>query len=126
MRVWVLAFGIAEQKGIGTRYSWSATEHRPALEQVKAGASATGRTEAVNEMAKVVGRELMTRYLIAFEVAGLLLTAAIVGAIAIAHREEIDPSAARSAPRSAAETGARQTARARRPIAVAAAATEPH
>ena len=42
---------------------------------------------------KVVGRELMTRYMIAFEVAGLLLTAALVGAIAIAHREEIEPKA---------------------------------
>ena len=44
-------------------------------------------------MAKVVGDELMTRYVIAFEVAGLLLTAALVGAIALAHREEIDPAA---------------------------------
>ncbi len=30
----------------------------------------------------------MTRYVVAFEVAGLLLTAALVGAIALAHREE--------------------------------------
>ncbi len=123
----VLAYGISDQKGIGTQYSWAATEHRPILEQVKAGASATGRTEAVNEMAKVVGRELMTRYLIAFEVAGLLLTAAIVGAIAIAHREEVDPSAARSAPRPAQETGAPANGPGSPAVAVAsAAATEHH
>jgi len=123
----VLAYGITEQKGIGTRYSWAATERRPSLEQVKEGATATGRTEAVNEMAKVVGRELMTRYLIAFEVAGLLLTAALVGAIAIAHREEVDPSAARIAPRSAQETGAPANGPGSPAIAVAApAATESH
>ena len=46
-------------------------------------------------MAKVVGDELMTRYVIAFEVAGLLLTVALVGAIAIAHREEAEPARAR-------------------------------
>ena len=44
-------------------------------------------------MAKAVGDELMTRYVIAFEVAGLLLTAALVGAIALAHREEDEPDA---------------------------------
>ena len=32
----------------------------------------------------------MTRYVVAFEVAGLLLTAALVGAIALAHREGDD------------------------------------
>ncbi len=48
-------------------------------------------------MAKVVGDELLTRYVIAFEVAGLLLTAALVGAIALAHREEHEPGARRTA-----------------------------
>jgi NADH:ubiquinone oxidoreductase subunit 6 (subunit J) len=100
----VLAYGIGEQKGIGTQYSWSTIERRPKLLTVKEGATATGRTEAVNEMAKVAGRELMTRYLIAFEVAGLLLTAALVGAIAIAHREEGIPSAAHPARRLSQET----------------------
>jgi len=95
----VLAYAIADQKGIGTQRSWATIERRPRLEQVK-GAAATGRTRAVNEMAKVVGEELMTRYVIAFEVAGLLLTAALVGAIAIAHREEVDPSASGSSRRS--------------------------
>ncbi len=44
----------------------------------------------------------MTRYVIAFEVAGLLLTAALVGAIAIAHREEIEPKPGRGSRRTLA------------------------
>jgi NADH:ubiquinone oxidoreductase subunit 6 (subunit J) len=87
----VLAYGIADQKGIGTQLSWSTTETRPRADGSK-GDAATGRALAINNMAKVVGNELMTRYVVAFEVAGLLLTAALVGAIAIAHREEVDPT----------------------------------
>ncbi|MFI5461208.1 MAG: NADH-quinone oxidoreductase subunit J [Isosphaerales bacterium] len=96
----ILAYGIHYQKGIGTRYSWSATEVRPKIAQVK-GRGTTPRAEAVNNMAKVVGEELMTRYVIAFEVAGLLLTVALVGAIAIAHREEVEPSPPRGSGRTA-------------------------
>ena len=44
-------------------------------------------------MARTVGNELMTRYVVGFEVAGLLLTVALVGAIALAHREEDEPDA---------------------------------
>ena len=58
-------------------------------------------------MANVVGKELVTRYMIAFEVAGLLLTAALVGAIAVAHREEIEPQAGATARRSTG-SGCRQ------------------
>ena len=87
----VLAYGIADQKGIGSQRSWSTTESRPTVAGAK-GADAKGRALAINNMAKVVGDELMTRYVIAYEVAGLMLTAALVGAIAIAHREEDDPS----------------------------------
>ncbi len=47
-------------------------------------------------MARTVGNELMTRYVVGFEVAGLLLTAALVGAIALAHREEDEPDAHRT------------------------------
>ena len=90
----VLAFGITYQKAnrraqvvgdhrrVGRASSWRGpTQHRP------------GR-EAINNMAKVVGNELMTRYVIAFEVAGLLLTAALVGAIAsrIARRSSRKPA----------------------------------
>ena len=62
-------------------------------------------------MAKVVGDELMTRYVIGFEVAGLLLTAALVGAIAVAHREEDDPGSRRRRP---AEQPTRRTRALRR------------
>jgi NADH:ubiquinone oxidoreductase subunit 6 (subunit J) len=84
----VLAFGITYQKGIGTTPAWSTTDTRPAIDTTAANSP---RRQAVNNMAQVVGVELMTRYLIGFEVAGLLLTVALVGAIAIAHREEIEP-----------------------------------
>src|SRR5262245_56714006 len=67
----VLAFGISFQKGIGTTKSWATTDERP---KVALGAAATPRDRAINDMAKAVGDELMTRYVIAFEVAGLLLT----------------------------------------------------
>jgi NADH:ubiquinone oxidoreductase subunit 6 (subunit J) len=99
----VLAYGITYQKGLGTQYSWAATEVRPKIDQVK-GDGGSPRTRAVNNMAKVAGEELMTRYVIAFEVAGLLLTAALVGAIAIAHREEVEPPAPRGSRRGARET----------------------
>jgi len=101
----VLAYGITYQKGIGTQYSWSATEVRPKIAQVN-GQGTTPRANAVNNMAKVVGEQLMTRYVIAFEVAGLLLTAALVGAIAIAHREEVEPSAPPGSGRAASEPAA--------------------
>jgi NADH-quinone oxidoreductase subunit J len=91
----VLVYGIVDQKGIGTQYSWSTRDRRPALVKVPEGATATGRTRAVNQMAVVVGEELIRRFVIPFEVAGLLLTAAIVGAIAIAHREDGDQPAGR-------------------------------
>jgi NADH:ubiquinone oxidoreductase subunit 6 (subunit J) len=88
----VLAFGITFQKGIGNRPSWIMTNVRPAIDQ---GKTLSPRSQAVNDMARSVGNELMTRYVIAFETAGLLLTVALVGAIAIAHREEIEPAPAR-------------------------------
>jgi len=90
----VLAYGIAHQKPIGTEFSWAANEVRPPLDAPSSKVQSP-RTVAVNNMAKVVGDELMTRYVIGFEVAGLLLTVALVGAIAVAHREEVDPSAPR-------------------------------
>ena len=88
----VLAFGITYQRGIGGRPAWSMTYERP---QISKDDINSPRGQAVNDMAKVVGAELMTRYLIGFEVAGLLLTVALVGAIAVAHREEAEPARAR-------------------------------
>jgi len=89
----VLAFGISYQNGIGGSRSWATTDARPAIDQ---GYAASPRARAVNNMAQVVGDELMTRYVIAFEVAGLLLTVALVGAIAVAHREEAEPGSGRA------------------------------
>jgi NADH:ubiquinone oxidoreductase subunit 6 (subunit J) len=88
----VLAYGIGSHKGIGVQPSWVTTQIRPRLGR-GSGPEASARSQAANDMARVVGEELMTRYLVAFEVAGLLLTAALVGAIAIAHRDEPDPVA---------------------------------
>ena len=78
------------RRAIGTRHRGRPRTSGPASTG-RRPASAPPRAEAVNDMAKVVGDELMTRYVIAFEVAGLLLTAALVGAIAVAHREEVEP-----------------------------------
>jgi NADH:ubiquinone oxidoreductase subunit 6 (subunit J) len=91
----VVAYGITFQQGLGTQYSWTTKEVRPAISGDTAP-TAPPRTRAVNNMGRLVGDELMTRYVIAFEVAGLLLTAALVGAIAVAHREDspVPPSRA--------------------------------
>jgi NADH-quinone oxidoreductase subunit J len=100
----VLAYGISFQKGIGAQYSWTTKDVRPTI-SAATGETAPPRTRAVNEMGRVVGDELMTRYVVAFEVAGLLLTAALVGAIAIAHREEAAPSASRAGSAAARQSG---------------------
>lgn len=89
----VLAFGIAFQKGETGRGTWALMDERPSIPAADNRGAAPGRGDAVNNMAKVVGDELLTRYVIAFEVAGLLLTAALVGAIALAYREELEPGA---------------------------------
>jgi NADH-quinone oxidoreductase subunit J len=96
----ILAYGIAYQEGVGGQASWTMTDVRPSVASV-AGQPESERARAVNNMAKVVGDELMKRYVIAFEVAGLLLTVALVGAIAVAHRDEEDPAAARAGRRPA-------------------------
>jgi NADH-quinone oxidoreductase subunit J len=90
----ILAYGITSQEGLAGRRSWSTTDARPSIAQV-ANQPPSPRMQAVNNMAKVAGDELLTRYVIGFEVAGLLLTAALVGAIALAHREEEEPTADR-------------------------------
>ncbi len=87
----VLAYGIYSQRGLKDRESWSLVDKRPDISPVP-GEPASPRAKAVNNMAKVAGDELLTRYAVGFEVAGLLLTAALVGAIAVAHREEEDPA----------------------------------
>jgi NADH-quinone oxidoreductase subunit J len=96
----VLGFGISFQGGGPGGTRWAELDERPTI-VVAPGQPAPLRAATINHMAKVVGDELLTRYVIAFEVAGLLLTAALVGAIALAYREEQDPATRRAAGKSA-------------------------
>jgi NADH:ubiquinone oxidoreductase subunit 6 (subunit J) len=82
----VLGFGINNHIGLKGRPAWMAQETPPSLAPA-VGEAVSPRAVAVNNMGKAVGDEMMTRYVVPFEVAGLLLTAALVGAIALAHRE---------------------------------------
>lgn len=84
----VLAFGINNHVGLMGRGAWTAAIRRPAVNPpLKPGEAPSARTRAVNDMGLVVGDEMLTRYAVPFEVAGLLLTAALVGAVALAHRD---------------------------------------
>jgi NADH:ubiquinone oxidoreductase subunit 6 (subunit J) len=99
----VLGYGISFQKGVTGRGTWALMDERLSIRAENNGPPPP-RAEAINNMAKVVGDELLTRYVIAFEVAGLLLTAALVGAIALAHRDEQEPGAAGAGHREAGES----------------------
>ncbi len=81
----VLCLGINGKIGPEGASPWRASQKRPptiaAPDQPAAPQSA-----AILNMAQAVGNALMTRYALPFEVAGLLLTAALVGAIAVAYR----------------------------------------
>ena len=91
----ILVFGINNAVAPAGHSPWSESNLRPSIApDVAENPETVVRREAVNNMARTVGNELMTRYVVAFEVAGLLLTAALVGAIALAHREEDEPGAA--------------------------------
>ena len=92
----VLGFGISFQRAGPGGLTWSLTDERPSIVAAP-GEKPSPRAEAINNMPTVVGNELLTRYVIGFEVAGLLLTAALVGAIALAHREELEPGSRRAA-----------------------------
>jgi NADH-quinone oxidoreductase subunit J len=85
----VLVVGIREEPGKKGRPSWTATTTRPAVAKLDA-ATTDPRSRAVNNMGLAVGNELMTRFAVPFEVAGLLLTAALVGAVALAQGEGAD------------------------------------
>ncbi len=90
----ILAFGINSAVAPAGHIAWSELNMRPSIAADAGSSPATAvRREAVNNMARTVGNELMTRYVVGFEVAGLLLTVALVGAIALAHREEAEPDA---------------------------------
>lgn len=91
----VLVFGINNHVGIGSREDWKATETRPRIPKVDPSQPIPPRALAINNMGRTVGREMLTRFVVPFEVAGLLLTAALVGAIALAHREGDDAQSPR-------------------------------
>lgn len=87
----VLVFGINNNVAPNGRPEWAAVSTRPSIAPQE-GQPPSPRAEAINNMGKTVGNEMMTRFVVPFEVAGLLLTAALVGAIALAHREGDDES----------------------------------
>jgi NADH-quinone oxidoreductase subunit J len=78
----VLLAGIWQNNRTDGRPSWASIETRKVDTQLNAQ-----REQVVNDMTRVVGNEMMTRFIVPFEVAGLLLTAAIVGSVAIAIGE---------------------------------------
>ncbi len=78
----VLVGGIRNDTGLARRRGWTEVRSRPVAADDAGAATSQGR--AINDMARAVGNEMMTRYVIPFEVAGLLLTASVVGAIALA------------------------------------------
>ncbi|WP_165065029.1 NADH-quinone oxidoreductase subunit J family protein [Paludisphaera rhizosphaerae] len=91
----VLFFGINNAVSPSGTSPWSRMTSRPSIApSADEAASAVERRQAVDDMARVVGVEFVTRYAMAFELAGLLLTAALVGAVALAHRDEAPGSAA--------------------------------
>lgn len=101
----VLGFGINNHVGLKDRANWSATVNRPSI-ATPVGQTPSPRAAAINNMGQAVGVEMMTRFVVPFEVAGLLLTAALVGAIALAHREGDDENLARLGAQSTGAHGA--------------------
>jgi len=85
----VIVAGIGRERGMGDRPPWSTVRVRPAIGP-DPGLRATPRARAVDDMGRTLGDELMGRYALPFEVAGLLLTAALVGSIALAQQDRGD------------------------------------
>ncbi|WP_165224238.1 NADH-quinone oxidoreductase subunit J family protein [Aquisphaera insulae] len=101
----VLVFGINNAVTPPGQPSWQGRAERPSIvEDMTSPPGTAARRDSINNMGRMVGLELMKRYVVGFEVAGLLLTAALVGAIALAHRDEDEPGAAASGDRAADRT----------------------
>ncbi len=90
-----LAFGINNAVSPAGAGAWSTIVARPALEPGEGLAWKAERSQVIDDMPKAVGAQFMTRYALAFELAGLLLTAALVGAVALAREEPaaVEPAA---------------------------------
>ena len=83
----ILTFGIKNHVGLTSRSSWSVLRTRPPLvETTRADPTLPARQKSVNDMGRAIGDQMLTRYAVGFEAAGVLLTAALVGVIAISHR----------------------------------------
>jgi NADH-quinone oxidoreductase subunit J len=93
----ILFVGIARESGTVQRPAWSSQRERPQLAPASPDAPPPPKLAAINNMGKTVGEEMMTRFGLAFEVAGLLLTAALVGAVALAQGEETEAPVRRGA-----------------------------
>jgi NADH:ubiquinone oxidoreductase subunit 6 (subunit J) len=106
----ILLVGIASEGGQPGVPSWTQTVSRRAIPDLttppSAGRSPSPEAEAINNMGKAVGDQMMTRYVIPFEVAGLLLTAALVGAIAVARHVGPDEYPSRRGAVATAPSGA--------------------
>jgi NADH:ubiquinone oxidoreductase subunit 6 (subunit J) len=83
----VLLYGIMDQAGLRDNPSWSGTLARRPIPVANDAKNPPLANAAVNDMGRTIGREMMTRFVVPFEVAGLLLTAALVGAVALARQE---------------------------------------
>ncbi len=89
----VLVAGILDEKPLGGRPAWSAIQARPeAIVPSADGPPVDARSAAIADMSRSVGVEMLQRFVVPFEIAGLLLTAALVGAIALAQSEEREDS----------------------------------
>ena len=68
--------------------AWAEIAQRPpAIVPTPDGPPVDGRSAAIADMGRAVGKEMLQRFVVPFEIAGLLLTAALVGAIALAQAE---------------------------------------
>lgn len=85
----VIALGISTERGMGRRRPWADLRTRPAIGPAPA-LRATPRARAIDDMGRALGDDLMGRYALPFEVAGLLLTAALVGSVALACQDADD------------------------------------
>lgn len=88
----MLVYGIRHEPGTTQRPSWSAQTTRPPSFAASATEPLPPRALAINNMSRGIGDEMMTRFVVPFELAGLLLTVAVVGAVALAIRDRTEPA----------------------------------
>lgn len=84
----ILLFAYVIESGRGGAGAWVRTEVRPGGVNPPLDGGLPARAASIEDMPRAIGVELMTRQIIAFELAGLMLTAALVGAIALARQDK--------------------------------------